>query len=116
KTHFSALFSGISSVIRGSVNGLTALLRAIPSPLLVLGAALLSWFLRRSWPLAVFVVAALLFIMNQGYWEPTLETLSLVIVAALVSTLLGVPLGIAAAGPPRVFRAPGPGVGLLLKP
>ena len=41
-------FDGISTVIRGSVNGLTALLRAIPSPLLVLGAAVLSWFLRRS--------------------------------------------------------------------
>jgi len=105
KTHFSAFFNGISAVIRISVNGLTALLRIIPSPLLVLGAAALSWFLRRSWALVVFVVAALLFIMNQGYWEPTLETLALVIVAALVSTLLGVPLGIAAAHRPRVFAA-----------
>ena len=103
KTHFRALFNGISTVIRGSVDGLTALLRAIPSPLLVLGAAVLSWFLRRSWPLVVFVVTALLFIMNQGYWEPTLETLSLVIVAAVVSTLIGVPLGIAAAHRPRLY-------------
>jgi glycine betaine/proline transport system substrate-binding protein len=105
KTHFSALFNGISVVIRASVNGLTALLRIIPSPLLVLAAAALSWFLRRSWALVAFVIAALLFIMNQGYWEPTLETLALVIVAALVSTLLGVPLGIAAAHRPRVFAA-----------
>ncbi len=105
KTHFSAFFNGISVVIRASVNGLTALLRVIPSPLLVLGAAALSWFLRRSWALVVFTIAALLFIMNQGYWEPTLETLALVIVAALVSTLLGVPLGIAAAHRPRVFAA-----------
>src|SRR4029077_2936825 len=102
KTHFRVLFNGISTIIRGSVDGLTALLRAIPSPLLVLGAAVLSWFLRRSWPLVAFVVAALLFIMNQGYWEPTLETLSLVIVAAVVSTLIGVPLGIAAAHRPRL--------------
>jgi glycine betaine/proline transport system substrate-binding protein len=103
KTHFRVLFNGISTVIRGSVDGLTALLRAVPSPLLVLGAAALSWVLRRSWPLVVFVVAALLFIMNQGYWEPTLETLSLVIVAAVVSTLIGVPLGIAAAHRPRLY-------------
>ncbi len=105
KTHGSLFFNGISSVVRTSVDGLTGLLRAIPSPLLVLGAALLSWFLRRSWPLVVFVVAALLFIMNQGYWEPTLETLSLVIVAAVVSTLIGVPLGIAAAHRPRLYAA-----------
>jgi len=103
KTHFRGLFNATSTVIRGSVDGLTALLRAIPSPLLMLGAALLSWFLRRSWPLVVFVVAALLFIMNQGYWEPTLETLALVIVAAVVSTLIGVPLGIAAAHRPRLY-------------
>ena len=41
--------------------------------------------------------------MNQGYWIPTLETLSLVIAAALVSALLGVPLGIAAAHRPRLY-------------
>ena len=103
KTHGRALFNGISLAIRGSVDGLTALLRALPSPLLVLSAAVLSWFLRRSWPLVAFVVVALLFIMNQGYWDPTLETLSLVIVAAVVSTLIGVPLGIAAAHRPRLY-------------
>ena len=52
--------------------------------------------LRRSFALGVFVVASLLFIMNQGYWAATLETLSLVLVAALFSTLIGVPVGIAA--------------------
>jgi glycine betaine/proline transport system permease protein len=99
------LFDGVSTLIRGSVDGLTALLRAIPSPLLILGAAALSWVLRRSLPLAAFVLAALLFIMNQGYWEPTLETLSLVIMAALVCTALGVPIGIAAAHRPRLYAA-----------
>jgi glycine betaine/proline transport system permease protein len=105
KTHGRVLFDGVSALIRGSVDGLTALLRVIPSPLLILGAAALSWVLRRSLPLAAFVVAALLFIMNQGYWEPTLETLSLVIAAALVSTAIGVPVGIAAAHRPRLYAA-----------
>ena len=105
KTHGRVFFNGVSALIRGSVDGLTTLLRVIPSPLLILGAALLSWLLRRSLPLAAFVVAALLFIMNQGYWGPTLETLSLVIVAALVSTAIGVPLGIAAAHRPRLYAA-----------
>lgn len=103
KTHGHAFFDGVSALVRGGVDGLTSLLRLIPSPLLVLGAALLSWFLRRSVALVVFVTATLLFIMNQGYWEPTLETLSLVIVAALVSSAIGVPLGIAAAHRPRLY-------------
>jgi glycine betaine/proline transport system substrate-binding protein len=105
KGHGRVLFDGLSAVIRDSVDGLTALLRATPSPLLILGAGALTWGLRRSVPLAVFVVAALLFIMNQGYWEATLETLSLVIVAALVSTAIGVPVGIAAAHRPRLYAA-----------
>ncbi|TLZ36640.1 MAG: choline ABC transporter permease subunit [Gammaproteobacteria bacterium] len=105
KGHGRVLFDGLSAVIRDSVDGLTRLLRAIPSPLLILGAGVLTYGLRRSVPLAVFVVAALLFIMNQGYWEATLETLALVIVAALVSTAIGVPVGIASAHRPRLYAA-----------
>ncbi len=113
KSHGRPFFDGVSAVIRASVDGLTAVLLAIPSPLLILGAAALSWVLRRSWPLALFVVAALLFIMNQGYWEPTLETLALVIVAAVASALIGVPLGIAAAHRPRLFAAMRPALDLM---
>jgi len=105
KAHGRTLFDGVSALIRGSVNGLTALLRAIPSPVVILGATALAWALRRSIALCAFVAAALLFIMNQGYWEPTLETLALVMVAALASTIVGVPLGIAAAHRPRLYAA-----------
>jgi glycine betaine/proline transport system substrate-binding protein len=113
KTHGTALFDGISKLVGGSVNALTALLVAIPSPLLVLGAALLAWALHRSLALAAFVAAALLFIMNQGYWMATLETLSLVMISALVSTLIGVPLGIAAAHRPRLYAAMRPVLDLM---
>jgi glycine betaine/proline transport system substrate-binding protein len=105
KGHGRVLFDAVSSLIRGSVDGLTALLRATPSPLLIVAIAGLTWVLRRSILLVLFVVAALLFIMNQGYWLATLETLSLVIVAALLSTAIGVPLGIAAAHRPRLYTA-----------
>jgi glycine betaine/proline transport system substrate-binding protein len=103
KAHGTLLFDGISALVGDSVNGLTALLRAIPSPLLILMAAALAWFLHRSIGLAAFVAAALLFIMNQGYWIATLETLSLVMLSALVAALIGVPLGIAAAHRPRLY-------------
>jgi glycine betaine/proline transport system substrate-binding protein len=105
KAHGRLVFDGISAVIRGSVNGLTFLLVAIPSPVLIVALAALTWVLRRSIALVIFVTLALLFIMNQGYWIPTLETLSLVIAAALVSALVGIPLGIAAAHRPRLYAA-----------
>ena len=98
-------FDFVSRVVSGSVDGVHALLRALPSWLLVLAAAALAWVLQRSWPLVAFVTAALLFIMNQGYWAATVETIALVAVATLAATAIGVPLGIAAAHRPRLYSA-----------
>ena len=105
KTHGTFIFNGISIAIRSTVDGATSLLHAVPAPALIVIAGLLAWVLRRSLPLAAFVALSLLFILNQGYWQATLETLSLVLVATLVSTLIGVPVGIAAAHRPRLFAA-----------
>ena len=105
KTHGMFVFDGISIVIRGMVNGVTAALRAIPAPALIVAIAVLAFTLRRSIALTVFVGLALLFILNQGYWIATLETLALVLVATLASAAIGVPLGIAAAHRPRLFAA-----------
>ena len=97
----------LSIVIRGTVDGVTALLRALPSPFLIALMGVLAWVLRRSWGLSVFVVLALLFILNQGYWDATLETLSLVVVA----TLLLRSLACRSASPPRIVRGSTRGCG-----
>jgi glycine betaine/proline transport system substrate-binding protein len=103
KAHGSAVFNGIALVVHAGVDGLTRLLEAVPGPLLILGIAVVIWLWRRSGWLAGFVALALLFIMNQGYWLATLETLSLVAFAAATSTLIGVPIGIAAAHRPWLY-------------
>jgi len=105
KAHGRLLFEAISMTVRGCVDGLTELLRAVPSPLLIGALAALAWLLRRSVALVAFVIAVFLFIMNQGYWDATLETLSLVTVASVASMVIGVPLGIVAAHRPRFFAA-----------
>ena len=105
KLHGTWLFNGISVLIHGLVDGMMRALRAPPSWLVIVGITALAGMLRRSWALAAFVLASLLFIMNQGYWDATIETLSLVLVAALVATLLGVPIGILAAHHPRFYES-----------
>ncbi len=105
KANGRVFFAGVSAVIQGSVDAANAALAAIPGIVLILAVAAIAWGLHRSIPLVLFVIAALMFIMNQGYWAATLETLSLVIVSALFSTLIGVPIGIAAAHRPRLFAA-----------
>jgi glycine betaine/proline transport system substrate-binding protein len=113
KAHGTFLFDGISIVIRGTVGGLTALMRAVPAVVLIVAVAALAWLLRRSWMLTAFVALALLFILNQGYWPATLETLSLVMAATLASAAIGVPVGIAAAHRPRLFAALRPALDLM---
>jgi choline ABC transporter permease protein len=91
--------------VRVSTNAVAYVLNSVPAPVLIGLIGLLAWLLRRSVGLVVFVVLSLLFIMNQGYWAATIETLTLVLVAALVATVIGVPIGIAAARRPRLQAA-----------
>jgi len=113
KQHAKGFFRGVSTFVAVSTNGIGYLLNAVPAPVLIGIMALLAWLLRRSLPLVVFVVLALLFIMNQGYWAATIETLTLVLVAALVATAIGIPLGIAAARRPRLQAAMRPVLDLM---
>jgi glycine betaine/proline transport system substrate-binding protein len=105
KRHARGFFDGVSAFVRVSTNAVASVLNAVPAPVLIGIMGVLAWLLRRSIGLAVFVVLALLFIMNQGYWAATIETLTLVLVAALVATAIGVPIGIAAARRPRLQAA-----------
>jgi choline ABC transporter permease protein len=88
-------------------------LRTLPAPALIVAVAALAWALRRSVALAAFVALALLFILNQGYWLATIETLALVMVATVASAAIGVPIGIAAAHRPRLFAALRPALDLM---
>ncbi|WP_404710062.1 choline ABC transporter permease subunit [Sphingomonas sp. MMS24-J13] len=107
------LFDFVTLVLGSSINGLTWVLSAIPPLLFVVLVAGLAWYLRRSIPLAIFVLLAQLFIINQGYWAATMETLSLVLFAAFVSTLIGVPVGIWAGHRPQAFQFIQPGLDLM---
>ena len=102
KSHGARVFDGLSVTLRTVVDTVTWGLRGIPAPFFIAGAGVLAWLLQRSWSLAVFVALALLFVLNQGYWEPMLETLALVLVATASCIALGIPLGIACAHHPRL--------------
>lgn len=113
KTHGAGFFDGVSDTVRFVIDGITAALVWVPSPLLILLMTGLSYLIRRSWQLSLFVALALLFILNQGYWQETMETLSLVLASALVSSAIGIPLGIASAHRPWLFRLIRPALDLM---
>ena len=96
-------FDNLALILEWVINGILWVLQT-PPPLLVLAIfAVLIWWWRRSIGLTIFVVLAFLFILNQGYWEETTETLTLVVTACLVCMGVGVPVGIWAAHKPRAY-------------
>jgi glycine betaine/proline transport system permease protein len=99
----SDFINAVSNGVGAAVNGLTSVLEAIPSIILILLIGLGAYAIQRSWKLALFVIVALLFILNQGYWTETMETAALIIFATAISMAIGVPVGIAAAHRPWLY-------------
>mgnify|MGYP001829131817 CR=1 FL=1 len=104
----------------GLADGVNALIDAIlwvlqtPHPLVIVAAFTgLAWILQRKLTVAVLVLLGFLFILNQGYWEETTETLTLVLCSVLVCMGLGVPIGIAAAHRPRLYAGMRPVLDLM---
>ncbi len=95
--NFYEEFRLFSDGLEWFIEGLIFLLSAIPPVLLILIICALSYFLHRNWKLVIGVAAALLLIVNMGYWDRTLETVALVVYSTFISCILGVPIGIAAA-------------------
>lgn len=97
------LFDFISDVLGFLINTFIDLLVWVHPLVLIVLLAGFAWWLHRSWRMSALIVGALLLILNLGYWEPTMETLALVLFATLVCMLVGVPVGIAAAHRPWLY-------------
>jgi len=106
---FDAVTIGIDTL----VDGLTEILLVIPAGLVILAAAGATYWLHRSWKLALFVIVAFLLITNLGYWEATVQTISLVGFSTITSVVIGVPLGIASAHRPWLYTVMRPVLDLM---
>lgn len=113
KSNARWFFDALSQVMDWLIAGVLWLLQAPPA-LVVIGAfVLLTWVLQRSWQTCLLVAVGFLFILNQGYWEETTESLALVLSACVVCMGLGVPMGIWLAHRPRAYLALSPVLDLM---
>lgn len=101
--HAAPLFDALSVALQALIDATLWVLQSPPAFVVILAFAALAYLLQRSWKIALLVVLGFLFILNQGYWEETTESLTLVIAACVVCMGLGVPIGIAAAHRPRLY-------------
>ncbi|SFE88524.1 glycine betaine/proline transport system permease protein [Paenibacillus algorifonticola] len=93
ETHLGPLFKLIKVVVGETVGGLNIALDFFPPLVLIILFTAAAWFLGK-WRMALFTFVGLLIIDNLGYWSQTMQTLSLVLTSALISVVVGVPVGI----------------------
>jgi len=101
--HAAFVFNSISKGLDWLINGILSILE-FPHPLIfTLLMVALTWALQRSVKTCLLIGFGFLFILNQGYWDETMQSLTLVLAACVVCMAIGVPIGIAAAHRPRLY-------------
>jgi glycine betaine/proline transport system permease protein len=94
--HLGGLFNAITSVTSHLVNWVGGAFNGLPT--LVVIAIFAIWaLLARGWGLALYTALAFLLIDSMRLWTQAMQTLSVVVVAAVIATIIGVPVGIWAA-------------------
>ena len=112
-THLGGLFDAIAAAMEAMIDGILWVLE-LPHPLVLIAILVaMTWVLQRNWKLCVGVVLGFLFILNQGYWDETMESLTLILSACVVCMGVGVPIGIATAHRPRLYAALSPVLDLM---
>ena len=95
KDNGAGFFDWLSLVLEAMIDGILWLLQT-PHPFVIIALfVVLTWVLQRRWQPCLLIVLGFLFILNQGYWEETTESLTLVLSSCVVCMAVGVPIGIA---------------------
>lgn len=95
---FSGFFSFITFYGSRFMSSFTNLLGVIPPFLFILIVALLGYLANeRKMGLPVFTLVGLGYILNQGLWMQLIDTIALIIIAAVVTIIIGIPIGILSA-------------------
>lgn len=96
-THnFSPFFKMVKAGVETMVDGVVGLFTILPFYVVIALLAILAWR-RAGWGMGVVTALGLTLIYMMGYWAPTMETLSLILVSAFIALIIGIPLGIWAA-------------------
>ncbi len=103
KTHMAFFFDMLKAIMESLIDGFLYLLQ-LPHPILLIAIfALIAWLIQRRISVVILTIVGFLLIINQGYWDATLKTLTLVLSACFVCMAAGVPIGIAAAHRPTLY-------------
>jgi glycine betaine/proline transport system permease protein len=92
---FSFLFVPIKDHFGDFMVWAAGVLGAIPPVIIIILVAVVAFFITgKKYGLAVFSIFGLWLIFNQGLWPDLLDTFTLVLIASVLSVMIGVPFGI----------------------
>jgi glycine betaine/proline transport system permease protein len=91
---FGGFFDALGTVILKFMLMVEKFWLWLPWPVLVIGTGILAWRVMGKWWAGLLMAAMLFFMGTLGYWELSMQTLSLVTSAVIVSLAIGIPLGI----------------------
>ena len=97
--NFGALFNIIKIIVISVVDSVEWVLMFPPFYVIILLVAFLAWK-RTGLGVTIFTILGLTLIWAMGYWGQTMATLALILSAAFIALLMGVPMGIWAAKNP----------------
>lgn len=98
-SNFGALFNIIKIIVISVVDSVEWILMFPPFYVIILLIAFLAWK-RTGLGVTIFTILGLTLIWAMGYWGQTMATLALILSAAFIALIMGVPMGIWAAKNP----------------
>src|SRR5690554_3744105 len=92
---FAFIFNPIREDFGDFMSWIADFLDNIPVAIVILVVVVGAFFITgRKFGLAIFSLMGLLFVYNQGLWTEFMSTFTLVLIASLLSIIIGVPIGI----------------------
>jgi glycine betaine/proline transport system permease protein len=93
QVNLDALFDFITLIIEVLVTGIETVFLTVHPLIIIALVFILFWFIANR-KIAIGTAIGLYLIYNMQLWKPSIETLALVLAAAALALLLGIPLGI----------------------
>lgn len=96
KENVAWFFDAVTWLFNFLIDVLTDVLVDLHPLVIIILLALIGWVFR-SWQMAVGTLITLFFIMTMDQWVAAMQTLALIIIAAVIAVIIAIPVGILAA-------------------
>ena len=102
--NFGWFFRAISDAILQPLLWIEQTLRGAPPWVIIIAFGAVALFASRNWFTTALIVSVTYILGTLGLWEQSMQTIAIMIVAVLLSVIVGLPLGILSARS-RIFKA-----------